>query len=1254
MKVIAKTETVMDTLNPHWQNNIPIIITNNVLSQLEEGSDKLEIEVFDYNNIGADSTMGITRSVDLSRWIKLLEAESTTTSKELNAKLATTVGRATPQLAELPPVADDERERLISEWGHPASHSHVWKNLIDPNLSTKGGKNIVGQINLDMTYVPIFDPEHLKVGSPEITTPIEPLTHETCLTGIVTITIHQAKDLATTNNASPSILFHLIGGGDGAGSGQQHLEITGTGPKTETIIDGQVCRTIYRTPARKRTNNPIYGSKFTIYIADITSANLKMDASDIRGSEKLGSATFSIKSILDADIQKGEDWVILKGVKSGKVQLSATFLPVPTDGASALTRSLPLGILRIHMIEAKGLWNAEASTFGKSDPYTKLTLANVNLGKTHVVDNSLDPMWNELFYGVVYSRREHLTFEVFDDNEMRLDVSLGKVDLLLSECLEGAGFDAIRKKKVFTTVKNVVKKKILVKTDSGKEIEKEVETEEEEQVEAEVIIVQGEDRDEDEKERQRLKELTRSDFLMYEKDGLIISKSPLKCDVWAPLYLAKSEEIIASESAEEDKNAAKAIAKGTVGAAKATFNIVNPLKLVKNVNTVLKGASELGAGFQGESKQKGKIHFSMEFFPIVHGDVNIPLIEKKPVGKAKTKKDVDALKAANEAKKLGLENEDEEFRTIVSNELITKEEDPLANRIAKTAEILKTYSSGVQYIKVHKAERLSAKSDVYFQIIRNDEELIFSSRSRSFTSTEWNAGSDVFIRDTAIDRISIEIREQSQKSKKDNDRILGAWEGSASSLVGLINEELPLTVKNNAGPGDLNCGSVFVSSSFVPVKVEISASEKAESMGVFHIEIISAKSLPPDVTGAYCLVIINDEKVLETKPQKKTSNPNFNESARIDITNRLRSTLKVKVRDHNIISKDITVGEVTIPLFSLPPGEVITQDYPLEGAKSGTLQMRLYFNPEKVIANRNDEQEEKSAMRKFGKGLTNSFVGHSSSTLIGSKRMSGSSEKISDIASRRTSSPLGIANNDSNGMLFVEGTPSLSASSSNDSLKVESAVERSLDALNAAHESSRRSIEPIRSSIIGELKKIGGQITINILGADNLKAVDAGGTSDPYIKICKTVMGQLRTIHKTSVVKKNNINPRWNHESCSFEIPSGPIQIVVKDQNTFGSSIDLGEAEFDVYDYVHKQVLIDSKVIPPPKGNISFDLNLPIGQGTVHISGELNLTDLNILGEVLKFENNEDHSKSTNDSDHERSGSFGFGKIRLGKKLAKE
>ncbi|KAJ1553427.1 hypothetical protein HK096_007878 [Nowakowskiella sp. JEL0078] len=534
-KLIAKTETAKDTLTPHWQNLIPIIITSNILSQIEEGSDKLEIEVFDYNNLGADSTMGVTQYVNLSRWIKLLEAESITTSKELNAKLATTVGRATPQLAETPPIADDERERLISEWGHPASHNQVWKKLIDPTLPAKGGKNIVGQINFDMTYVPIFDLEHLIVGSPENSTPPEPLTHETCVSGIVTITIQQAKDLATNNNASPSILFNLIGGGDGAGAGQQHLETTGTGPNTETTIDGQISRTVYRTPARKRTNNPIYGSKFSIYVSDINSARIKLDASDARGADKLGSAIFSIKNLLDADIQKGEDWILLKGVKSGKVQLSASFLPVSTDGSSgqgvARSKSLPLGIVRIHMIEAKGLWNAEASTFGKSDPYIKLSLANANLGKTHVVDNSLDPMWNELFYGVVYSRREHLTLEVFDDNEVRLDVSLGKVDLLLSECLEGAGFDVIRKKKIVTTVKRVVKKKLKVKKENGKEVEEEVEVEEEEEVETEVAIVPGEDPEEDEKEIQRLKKLTRSDFLMYEKDGLTISKTPLKSDM---------------------------------------------------------------------------------------------------------------------------------------------------------------------------------------------------------------------------------------------------------------------------------------------------------------------------------------------------------------------------------------------------------------------------------------------------------------------------------------------------------------------------------------------------------------------------------------------------------------------------------------------------------------------------------------------------------------------------------------------------
>ncbi|KAF3697136.1 Synaptotagmin-1 Synaptotagmin I [Channa argus] len=67
-----------------------------------------------------------------------------------------------------------------------------------------------------------------------------------------------------------------------------------------------------------------------------------------------------------------------------------------------------------------------------------------------------------------------------------------------------------------------------------------------------------------------------------------------------------------------------------------------------------------------------------------------------------------------------------------------------------------------------------------------------------------------------------------------------------------------------------------------------------------------------------------------------------------------------------------------------------------------------------------------------------------------------------------------------------------------------------------------------------------GKLTICILEAKNLKKMDVGGLSDPYVKINLLQNGK-RLKKKKTTVKKNTLNPYYN-ESFSFEIPLEQMQ----------------------------------------------------------------------------------------------------------------
>ncbi|XP_018495410.2 synaptotagmin 1, partial [Galendromus occidentalis] len=89
-----------------------------------------------------------------------------------------------------------------------------------------------------------------------------------------------------------------------------------------------------------------------------------------------------------------------------------------------------------------------------------------------------------------------------------------------------------------------------------------------------------------------------------------------------------------------------------------------------------------------------------------------------------------------------------------------------------------------------------------------------------------------------------------------------------------------------------------------------------------------------------------------------------------------------------------------------------------------------------------------------------------------------------------------------------------------------------------------------------------GKLTVVILEAKNLKKMDVGGLSDPYVKIVLMMNGKRLKKKKTSI-KKCTLNPYYN-ESFSFEVPFEQIQkvqlvVTVTDYDRIGTSDPIGK-----------------------------------------------------------------------------------------------
>lgn len=106
---------------------------------------------------------------------------------------------------------------------------------------------------------------------------------------------------------------------------------------------------------------------------------------------------------------------------------------VPIGGIPVDTSELelkPQGKLTVTVVKASGLKNMEL--IGKSDPYVILHIRPLFKVKTKVVDNNLNPVWDETFELIAEDKEtQSLLIEVFDKDNIGQDEKLGVTKLPL-------------------------------------------------------------------------------------------------------------------------------------------------------------------------------------------------------------------------------------------------------------------------------------------------------------------------------------------------------------------------------------------------------------------------------------------------------------------------------------------------------------------------------------------------------------------------------------------------------------------------------------------------------------------------------------------------------------------------------------------------------------------------------------------------------------------------------------------------------
>ncbi|KAJ3286488.1 hypothetical protein HK104_009001 [Borealophlyctis nickersoniae] len=1033
---VYKSKTIDNSLDPSWEETAYIVINK---STLMDKADELKFEVMDFNNMAKDKSMGVTSTLRLSRWVKLLDSHTAPTENP-----------------EEEPLSKDEHDSLLNDWGSPFNvddAGDVWKKLLVDGTNKPAG----GDIRLRMAYLPIADP-----------TPTTPLPDSPA--GVLEITVHQAKELAASKHASPECAIFQ--------GGQE----------------------VFRTLQKKRTNNPVWEAPFTMFVTDFAEAQFKFVVYNAGNS--VGEAMVTPKDVLG---KENNDWFDLN--PSGRVRLTFKFTPVDLDNTTTdkakVVRKEPVGLIRLHVKGAKGLANVEK--FGKSDPYVKVGLSGRTFATTHVKENTLDPEWNEIYYAVCYNSKEKVSLDCYDWNKMYKDRRLGRVEMRINELVEMP---------------------------------------------------------KDDEEEVGAGSPTEGRLARLEKDGLKVVKNGLQSDVWAPLYMYKTDS---DPSAEEGGSA-------DAGAPQRDRTVRRFMS--KDV-----------------LKQKGHMHFEIAFFPVVKGKV----IHAE---KVKEKKEVE-VKVEGEVKEGEIVKETEETAIV---EVKREPRDILKEHrgyfifygipAQQSVNIAFVKASGILRLRIHAARDLTRLGNVYAEALMNNEPFFATKIKQKTATPSWEEAIDKFVPTLASQNITLQIKLQKDNdSKPTEDTVLAKWSGDVVALIGKHSEWVPL-VGANKDATIATAGEVKLSVGFAPVALDLDEAETGNNMGELHCDILEANNLEGVDQGGlsdpYCVANLNGVRLYKTKTLKKTLNPVWKESFATPVKSRLRSTLEIEVRDWNQLSKDVTLGTVTVQLGRLVPNEVYTEDFTLQGAPKGTLKLRLFFDP-KVVDGKVAENDaasrlggDEGGVGKMFKGVGGTAVGLVSGV---GKAVVGAGDKG---AAKRTSGTIDAIVAE-RGLKVDDAPPVVVPDAEVDG----SSVSRS--SVGDAHP-KRLSRQTTRSLSLTEDMgpALQGEALITIAGARNLKAVDSGGTSDPFVKATILLHGKGKSLHKTSVIKKS-LNPTWNRESFSLRMPPTKVRFAVKDHNTFGNDVDLGECEVDVATAL---LANDGK----------FDMWVPLGlggTGDVHIIGQL-------------------------------------------------
>ncbi|RMD43016.1 hypothetical protein DV735_g2151, partial [Chaetothyriales sp. CBS 134920] len=737
--------------------------------------------------------------------------------------------------------------------------------------------------------------------------------------GVVAVTIHGANGLKNTD------------------------QFAGT-PDPYVVVSLNNSKELGRTKTIKENANPRFNETFYVIITSFTDSLtlVPFDFNDVRKDKELGIATFALDKLEQDPSQENLQLEVLSNGKArGIIQADVRFFPVLEgqklpDGKIGPPPESNAGVARLTFEQAKEL-DASKSMVGQLNPYGVLVLNGKEIHITDKTKRNNNPIFANPTKSVLITDRKHarIGLVIKDSRDLAADPILGtyqlKFDDLVRLSQNGQQWFNLTgaksgKAKLLLDWKPVALKGIA--GGSGGYITP---------IGVLRIHIQNA------QDLRNLETVGKSDpYARVLLSGIVKGRTvtfqselnPTWDEViYVPVHSATERlqlEVMDEENLGKDRSLGltEILARDYIRESEEGGYLVHEVK------------APISAGLRigGRGESKGKINFTVAFYPTLNAAAEAAAAEAASKDKNK--------KAKTETPEPAPEAEPE------------KKEAP---RVKIVAADVNKYESGLVIFKI--IEGTLARSDLFLEVLIDDH--VFP----SYTTSKIKGGlhqigevGDAFVREIDVSRITLRLVEKTGTAgKEDEEKAVATLTGDTlSTLQQALYKPTVLSLKHSDGQSS----KVTVELKYVPVQMKLDPSESINNSGQLKVEVLDAADLPAADRNGYSDPFVkfklNSKEVFKSKVIKKTLTPAWNESFEVSVPSRTAADFRVDVYDWDFGDSADFLGGAVVPLADLEPFKPQEIRYPLEAGKegksangkAGVIRLKLLFRPDYITRQR--------------------------------------------------------------------------------------------------------------------------------------------------------------------------------------------------------------------------------------------------------------------------------------------------------------